>query len=216
MFSKARKRKVFWLVLLTVVIFALYFSTIMIGRKYHDSFVEIYGLKFLPTTINGSIQALIFILCIVLVFIDSFWGTGIALAFSILSISSVMRTVVKDLNLLNIPGVFNGIFNIVAIAFIGWQVRVRNKRRVTDSVTGLRNRVGFTEVLGDYVSLSDELPDLMPEEEEYLTGQENDDADIAEPADDMGHEDDTADMEKEKPIMTDNGNIKVELDSEQF
>ena len=150
MLSKARKRKVFWLVLLTVVIFMLYFLTTMIGRKYHNSFIEIYGLKFLPTTINGSLQALIFILCIVLVFIDSFWGTGIALAFSILSISSVLRTVVKDLNLLNIPGVFNGVFNVLAIAFIGWQVRVRNKRRVTDSVTGLKNRVGFTEMLGDY------------------------------------------------------------------
>ncbi|MBQ1735015.1 MAG: hypothetical protein II038_09060 [Lachnospiraceae bacterium] len=74
----------------------------------------------------------------------------------------------------------------------------------------------YEEEISDDVSLSDELPDLMPEEEEYLNGQENDDADIAEPADDMGHEDDTADMEKEKPVMTDNGNIKVELDSEQF
>lgn len=80
----------------------------------------------------------------------------------------------------------------------------------------------YEEEISDDVSLSDELPDLMPEEEEFLNGtadpdgQENDDADIAEPADDMGHEDDTADMEKEKPVMTDNGNIKVELDSEQF
>ena len=74
----------------------------------------------------------------------------------------------------------------------------------------------YEEEISDDVSLSDELPDLMPEEEVYLNGQENDDADIAEPADDMGHEDDTADMEKEKPVMTDNGNIKVELDSEQF
>lgn len=74
----------------------------------------------------------------------------------------------------------------------------------------------YEEEISDDVSISDELPDLMPEEEEYLNGQENDDADIAEPADDMGHEDDTADMEKEKPVMTDNGNIKVELDSEQF
>ncbi len=72
------------------------------------------------------------------------------------------------------------------------------------------------EEISDDVSFSDELPDLMPEEEEYLNGQENDDADIAEPADDMAYEDDAADAEKEKPVMTDNGNIKVELDSEQF
>ena len=72
------------------------------------------------------------------------------------------------------------------------------------------------EEINDDNSFSDELPDLMPEEEEYLNGQETDEAFIAEPADEIRHEDDTEDAKKEKPVMTDNGNIKVELDSEQF
>jgi hypothetical protein len=85
---------------------------------------------------------------------------------------------------------------------------------------GLIEPVNEEEIIDDE-SFSDELPDLMPEEEEYLNGTadpdgQGNDADVSEPADEPGNEGDAADAGNEKPAMTDNGNITVEIDSEQF
>ncbi len=113
------------------------------SMKFADKIIHIAGMELLIGTLNGCIQVVMCLACIILVLIDHKKGMIWSYVFLGISILGAMRTVFVTRRLSTAPGAFNAVIFLVALALVSKQIGISNKMAVTDSVTGLLNRYGF-------------------------------------------------------------------------
>ncbi|MBO4904087.1 MAG: EAL domain-containing protein [Lachnospiraceae bacterium] len=117
-------------------------TTVFIAARVREV-IEIGSMKLLSSSVNGCIQVVLCLLCIIMVLTDR--KKGLVWSYIILgmSVAGSLRSVVVSHNLSTAPGTFSAIMFLIAITLISQQIKYSNKMAVTDSITGLLNRYGF-------------------------------------------------------------------------
>ena len=111
--------------------------------KLSDANLTVGEMQLPISSLNGCIQVILCLLCIIMVLIDRKKGMIFSFIFLGISIVGSVRTAIATHSLSTAPGTFNAIIFVIAISLISRQIKYSNKMAVTDSVTGLLNRYGF-------------------------------------------------------------------------
>ncbi len=99
------------------------------------------------SSLNGTLQALAFLICIIMVLLDFNFGYILALGCTIFSLFGATRVIITNHNLTSLPGAINCLMYIVALSLISHQLRLGRKAELTDKLTGQINRYGFEEII---------------------------------------------------------------------
>ena len=127
---------IFMCVVLTVL-------NVVIAARLRGSHLSLGGMQIPVNSVNGCVQVLMSLMCIIMVLTERHKGLIVSYVFLGISIAGSLRTVFVSKNLATIPGTFNAIIFVIAISLISSQIKVSNKMAVTDSITGMLNRYGF-------------------------------------------------------------------------
>ena len=127
-------------IVLCVLILA---ASVFLSIRFRGSMMSIRGMQLPISSLNGCLQVVMSLLCIILVLTDARIGFRYALVFLGFSIFGSTRTMIVTKSLMTAPGTFNAIIFVIAIWLISKQIRESNRIAVTDSVTGLLNRYAF-------------------------------------------------------------------------
>lgn len=123
----------------------------VIASKYveqHKEMVFGFGEMKLPaTSFLGIIQAVMGLLCIIMVSIDYKMGRIMALVFMLGSVFFMFMNIIKTGDMSSLPGIYNSIITIVSVMIISNGLSKADKRAVTDYLTGLRNRRGLVTLI---------------------------------------------------------------------
>ncbi len=111
--------------------------------KLKDEMLTLGGMQLPISSLNGCIQVVISLFCIILVLIERKKGLIWSVIILGVSVAGALRTVFASRSLMTAPGAFNAIIFIIAIFLISRQIKFSNRMAVTDNVTGLLNRYGF-------------------------------------------------------------------------
>ncbi len=106
------------------------------------------GEFFIPaSSINGTLQGLSFLICIIMVLCDYNFGFILSLVSIGLSLFGTVRGIFVEHSLASLPGSINCVMYIIALALISHQLRLSRKAELTDKLTGQINRYGFEEII---------------------------------------------------------------------
>ena len=128
-------------------------SVSILGHALADvtQFIQIGHARIPFNSIQGTLQTLALMLCIIMGCVDCVVGARMAyFVVGYMEISSILSMIVTR-NLSPLPGVCNGFLAIVAIILIGHLMRKAKKKAITDYATGTYNTIGFLEVLGKQI-----------------------------------------------------------------
>lgn len=126
-----------------VLCFAMLGLNAFSSVRFADSVLSVGSLQLPIGSLNGCIQVVLCLLCIIMVLIDHRKGLIWSYVFLGISVFGSIRSVIVGRNLSTAPGTFNALIFIIAITLISRQIKYSNMMAVTDSVTGLLNRYGF-------------------------------------------------------------------------
>ena len=126
-----------------VLNFALILLNAILSVKLKDAMFTMEGLRLPVSSLNGCVQVVLSLLCIIMVLTDRRKGLIWSYVFLGFSVFGSIRTMFATKSLSTAPGTFNAIIFIIAISLISRQIKFSNRMAVTDSVTDLLNRYGF-------------------------------------------------------------------------
>lgn len=140
-YTKVRRRHLLiTCLLISLVLFGL---QIYLAAKFHGTSLFVGNVSFRIETINGIIQTLIFIVCMIMIFVSPRQGLLTAVCVIGLSFLGSVRAIVFEKKLDTIPGSFNCLLFILALVIISRQFIYSEKRAVTDEMTGISNSLAF-------------------------------------------------------------------------
>lgn len=113
------------------------------SMRFSETLLSIGNMSFPIASLNGCIQVVLCLLCIILVLIDRKKGLVWSYVLLGMSVAGAIRAVIVGHDLTPVPGIFNAFIFMIAISLISRQIKYSNKMAVTDNVTGLLNRYGF-------------------------------------------------------------------------
>ena len=111
--------------------------------RFKGAHLSIGQMQLPISSLNGCIQVLMSLMCIIMVLTERKKGLIYSYVFLGLSMAGSIRTAIATRSLSTAPGTFNALIFIIAITLISQQIKFSNKMAVTDNVTGLLNRYGF-------------------------------------------------------------------------
>lgn len=126
-----------------VIAFLLFGINVFLSVRFRGSMLSVGDMQLPISSLNGCLQVVMSLMCIMLVLGDNKKGLIWSYVFLGLSIFGSVRTMVVTRSLMTAPGTFNAIIFVIAITLIAKQIGISNRMAVTDSVTGLHNRYGF-------------------------------------------------------------------------
>ena len=126
-------------------------ANLVINQFVHTQFFELGRLKLPLSSINGVMQALMGLVCIVMVIVDYRRGLVLSLISIFISLSACARAIFASHNGTALPGIFSCLISLLSVFVISDQFSVSDHKRITDQVTGLKNRNGFEEYIEKFV-----------------------------------------------------------------
>lgn len=120
----------------------LFGATVFVAVRVRE-IIRIGDLKLPASSVNGCIQVVLCLLCIIMVLTDRKKGLVWSYVILGMSVAGSLRAVFVNHSLSTAPGTFSAIMFLIAISLISQQIKYSNKMAVTDSITGLLNRYGF-------------------------------------------------------------------------
>ncbi|WP_026504555.1 putative bifunctional diguanylate cyclase/phosphodiesterase [Butyrivibrio sp. NC3005] len=132
---------------------AIIMFTVWIGICQVRQDEWVMNLKIPVSGINGSLQTLVYLNCILMTITNYQIGTKLSIFSIVLSLANISRAIFGSKNYVSIPGFFNCFLQLLSIVILSRQFRIRENKRITDRVTGLGNRYGFEEVLSRKLDL---------------------------------------------------------------
>ncbi len=123
----------------------------ILSMKFKGSMMNLGNMQLPISSLNGCLQVVLSLLCIIMVLADAKKGLIFSYIFLGLSILGSVRTMFATKSLMTAPGTFNALIFIIAISLIAKQIKESNRIAVTDSVTGLLNRYGFDREVGKMI-----------------------------------------------------------------
>lgn len=120
----------------------LFGATVFVAARVRE-IIRIGELQLPASSVNGCIQVVLCLLCIIMVLTDRKKGLVWSYVILGMSVAGSLRAVFVNHSLSTAPGTFSAIMFLIAISLISQQIKYSNKMAVTDSITGLLNRYGF-------------------------------------------------------------------------
>lgn len=146
--QKIFKNKVLMLVLCTIVEIFLQIRIVLNNMMLQTSNVIHLGRGVVPiNSVNGAIQAVMFLACVIMVLAEYKKGLIISLVLQGFSLVSILIRLIKFGELATLPGCLNLVFYIICLMIIGFQFRKIERDSITDYTSGLYNRRGFVHKL---------------------------------------------------------------------
>lgn len=142
---RTKNKTVSIIVCFLLAVFFVIFSKYV---EQHKDMVFGFGDMKLPaTSFLGIIQAVMGLLCIIMVSIDYKMGRIMALVFMLGSVFFMFMNIIRTGDMSSLPGIYNSIITIVSVMIISNGLSKADKRAVTDYLTGLRNRRGLVTLI---------------------------------------------------------------------
>lgn len=113
------------------------------SMRLSDAKFSIGKMELPISSLNGCVQVILCLLCIIMVLMERRSGLIWSYVFLGISVVGSLRSVFISKSLSSVPGTFNALIFIIAISLISKQIKFTNNMAVTDSITGLLNRYGF-------------------------------------------------------------------------
>ena len=133
-----------------------------------------FGQMKLPaTSFLGILQAMIGLMCIVMVCLDYKIGRVLADIFTLGSIFFMFMGIIRSGEMSSLPGIYNSIITVVSVTIISIGLSKADKRAVTDFLTGLRNRRGFVTLLENSIREKKHFHVIYFEIENFRTINDN-------------------------------------------
>jgi len=133
-----------------------------------------FGQMKLPaTSFLGILQAMIGLMCIVMVCLDDKIGRVLAYIFTLGSIFFMFMGIIRSGEMSSLPGIYNSIITVVSVTIISIGLSKADKRAVTDFLTGLRNRRGFVTLLENSIREKKHFHVIYFEIENFRTINDN-------------------------------------------
>lgn len=133
-----------------------------------------FGQMKLPaTSFLGILQAMIGLMCIVMVCLDYKIGRVLAYIFTLGSIFFMFMGIIRSGEMSSLPGIYNSIITVVSVTIISIGLSKADKRAVTDFLTGLRNRRGFVTLLENSIREKKHFHVIYFEIENFRTINDN-------------------------------------------
>lgn len=133
-----------------------------------------FGQMKLPaTSFLGILQAMIGLMCIVMVCLDYKIGRVLAYIFTLGSIFFMFMGIIRSGEMSSLPGIYNSIITVVSVTIISLGLSKADKRAVTDFLTGLRNRRGFVTLLENSIREKKHFHVIYFEIENFRTINDN-------------------------------------------
>ena len=141
-YSNIRNKKTVQIICVVFCILILATNAIL-SVRLQGSMLTLRGMQLPVSSLNGCLQVVLSLLCIILVLADAKKGLIYSLLFLGFSVFGSVRTMFVTKSFSTAPGTFNALIFVIAISLIAKQIKESNRIAVTDSVTGLLNRYGF-------------------------------------------------------------------------
>jgi diguanylate cyclase (GGDEF)-like protein len=130
-------------------------------------------MKLPATSFLGILQAMIGLMCIVMVCLDYKIGRVLAYIFTLGSIFFMFMGIIRSGEMSSLPGIYNSIITVVSVTIISLGLSKADKRAVTDFLTGLRNRRGFVTLLENSIREKKHFHVIYFEIENFRTINDN-------------------------------------------
>ena len=128
--------------------FAIFFVIISRFIEGHRDLSFGFGSLQLPaSSFLGVVQAMKGLLCIIIVVLDYKRGRILTYLYMGGSIFFMLVGIISRGEMSSLPGIYNSIISIISIAIISSGLAKADRRAVTDFLTGLKNRRGFSALL---------------------------------------------------------------------
>ncbi|MCR4618790.1 MAG: bifunctional diguanylate cyclase/phosphodiesterase [Lachnospiraceae bacterium] len=139
--SKASKISI---VICTAICVAISIASAFFARQ---SSYDFGGFSVPVSAVNGTLQAISFLSCLIMVIVD--YKVGTIVSFCVLGVSIIgsLRTILVTKDLGSLPGTINSFMYVATLAIIASQLRKSKIAEVTDKLTGQINRYGFETII---------------------------------------------------------------------
>lgn len=165
--NKSIKLLICFIVTLGFIIFSKYVENNK-GMEFGFGEMKLPAVSFL-----GILQAMIGLMCIVMVCLDYKIGRVLAYIFTLGSIFFMFMGIVRSGEMSSLPGIYNSIITVVSVTIISGGLSKADKRAVTDFLTGLRNRRGFVALLENSIREKKHFHVIYFEIENFRTINDN-------------------------------------------
>lgn len=144
-FLRQKRNKNIIIMILTTVCIILYGLVVFFGSRIDGSdFLLQFGkIEMNINTLQGMLQNIIFMICVVITCIDCISGRNVAFTISGITLLLTTGRMIATHNLQPLPGVFSGCMTLVIIFLVGGLFRSARLKSITDYTTSLLNQRGF-------------------------------------------------------------------------
>ncbi|MBP5553921.1 MAG: bifunctional diguanylate cyclase/phosphodiesterase [Lachnospiraceae bacterium] len=165
--NKSVKLLLCFIITLGFIIFSKYVEA---NKSMEFGFGE---MKLPATSFLGILQAMIGLMCIVMVCLDYKIGRVLAYIFTLGSIFFMFMGIIRSGEMSSLPGIYNSIITVVSVTIISLGLSKADKRAVTDFLTVLRNRRGFVTLLENSIREKKHFHVIYFEIENFRTINDN-------------------------------------------
>ena len=116
---------------------------IFLSVRFGGDTIAVAGMDLQINSLNGCIQTISFIVCILMIFASTRAGLICSLAVIGVSLVGPVRTIIALKTLNPLPSAFISLLFIVAVIIVAKQFRYSEEKAITDEVTGLCNSYEF-------------------------------------------------------------------------
>ncbi|MBR5179291.1 MAG: bifunctional diguanylate cyclase/phosphodiesterase [Lachnospiraceae bacterium] len=145
-FHAGRKKRIVLIVIAVILTMVL-----ALLSRYVESHRDLQfgiGRIILPaSSFLGVVQAMKGLLCIIICVLDYKRGRILTYVYMGCSIFFMLIGIISKGEMSSLPGIYNSIISIISVAIISTGLAKADKRAVTDFLTGLKNRRGFSDLL---------------------------------------------------------------------
>lgn len=138
----AEQRKILFICILFVLTGALSASNARMGAMQLKS-VDLFGREIGVSSVQGVLQALISLMCIVMVCLEYKLGRLMACIGLGISMGAMLLNIIVRHQLSILPGLIFSMVTVLSLLIIASQIERMEKASITDDITGLKNRHGF-------------------------------------------------------------------------
>lgn len=129
---------------MSVVLTALQF---VFGAKFAGERINFRDLSFSVNTLNGVLQTVVFVFCVLMIFLSTKRGAIASCIIIGISFIGSTRASIMSRSLESLPGSLNCILFLIAIVIISKQFMLSERRAILDEVTGIPNSKAFSKNL---------------------------------------------------------------------
>ena len=145
-FHAGRKKRIVLIIIAVILTIVLAILSRFV-ESHRDLQFGIGNIVLPASSFLGVVQAMKGLLCIIICVLDYKRGRILTYFYLGGSIFFMLIGIISKGEMSSLPGIYNSIISIISVAIISTGLAKADKRSVTDFLTGLKNRRGFSDLL---------------------------------------------------------------------